>query len=117
MKFILLIYHGTSPLPGTDRWNALSQDEQKQIYKDYAELSKTAGLEPGYPLGLPNTAKTVQLRDGKTVVKDGSYLPEGLGGYSIFEAENMEAAIALASRIPAARLGGAIEVRAVEKYW
>ncbi|WP_374077136.1 YciI family protein [Bdellovibrio bacteriovorus] len=117
MQFVLLIYQGTTPLPGSDRWNALSAEEQKRIYADYAEFSKTAGLSPGLPFGLPDVAKTVQVRDGKIEVKNGTYLPEGVGGYSVFEAENMEAAVALAATIPAARLGGAIEVRPVEKYW
>lgn len=117
MKFVLLIYQGTTPLPGSDRWNAMSQDEQNAIYKDYAEFNKTPGLEAGLPLGLPSAAMTVQVKNGKTETKEGLYLSEGVGGYCVFEAKNMEAAIALASRIPAARLGGAIEIRPVEKYW
>jgi hypothetical protein len=57
------------------------------------------------------------VRDGKTHVKDGTYLAEGAGGYSVYEAESMDAAIALAARIPAARLGGAVEIRRAEKYY
>ena len=117
MKFVLLIYQGTTPLPGSDRWNALPQVEQQKIYADYAELNKTPGIEPGLPLGLPAAARTVQVRDGKPQIKSGTYLAEGVGGFSVFEAENMEAAIALAARIPAARLGGAVEIRPAEKYW
>jgi hypothetical protein len=54
-----------------------------------------------------------------TQVKNGTYLAEGAGGYFVFvyEAESMKAAIALAARIPAARLGGAVEIRPAEKYW
>lgn len=117
MKFVLFIYQGTTPLPGTDRWNALPDAEQKAIYADYAELNKTAGNTSGLPLGLPDAARTVQVRDGKLQVKSGPYLPEGVGGYSVFEAENIEAAIALAAKVPAARLGGAVEIRPAEKYW
>ncbi len=117
MKFVLLIYQGTTPLPGSDRWNALPQGEQQKIYADYAELNKTSGMEPGLPLGLPQAARTVQVRDGKPEVRDGTYLAESVGGFSVFEAENMEAAIALAARVPAARLGGAVEIRPAEKYW
>jgi hypothetical protein len=57
------------------------------------------------------------VRNGKIQVKNGTYLPEGVGGFSVFEAGSMEDAIALAARIPAARLGGAVEVRPAEKYW
>lgn len=118
MTFVLMIYQGTTPLPGSDRWNALSNDEQKRIYAEYAEFNKTPGMTAGLPLGLPNSAKTVRVsRDGKVEMKDGTYLAEGAGGYCVLEAENMEAAIAVAAKIPAARLGGAIEIRAVEKYW
>ena len=117
MTFVLLVYQGSTPLPGSDRWQGLSEAEQKAIYADYAELNKTQGVSPGLPLGLPDAARTVQVRDGKTQVKNGTYLAEGAAGYSVYEAESMEAAIALAARIPAARLGGAVEIRPAEKYW
>jgi hypothetical protein len=117
MKFALLIYQGTTPLPGSDSWKALPEAEQKAIYAAYAEMMKTAGVTPGLPLGLPDAARTVQVRDGKPQVKNGPHLAECVGGYFVFEAENMDAAIALAARVPAARLGGAVEVRPVEQYW
>jgi hypothetical protein len=116
-KFVLLIYQGTTPLPGSDAWKGLSEAEQKAVYADYAEINKTAGVTTGLPLGLPAAARTVQVRNGKLQVKNGLHLAEGVGGYIVFEAENMEAAIALAARIPAARLGGAVEVRPAEQYW
>src|SRR5262245_59457885 len=117
MKFVLLIYQGATPLPGSDRWQAMSEAEQKAIYADYAELNRTEGVAPGLPLGLPDAARTVQVRDGKTLVKNGTYLPEGAAGYTVYEAEDIDVAIALAARIPAARLGGAVEIRPAEKYW
>jgi hypothetical protein len=118
MKYVLLIYHGPNPtLPGSDRWNALPAAEQKAIYADYADVNKIAGNAPGLPLGLPEAARTVQILDGKPRVKNGTYLSEGVAGYTVFEAESMEAAIKLAERIPAARLGGAVEVRPAEKYF
>jgi hypothetical protein len=117
MKFVLLVYQGSAPLPGSDRWEALSEAEKKAIYTDYAALNNTEGVAPGLPLGLPDTARTVQVRDGETHIKNGTYLPEGAAGYAVYEAESMDAAITLASRIPAARLGGAVEIRPAEKYW
>jgi hypothetical protein len=117
MKYVLLIYQGTTPLPGTDAWQALPVVEQKQIYADYAALNEAAGIAPGLPLGLPGAARTVQVRDGKVRVKEGPHLAEGVAGFSVYEAESMEAAVALAARIPAARLGGAVEIRPAEKYW
>src|SRR5678815_2135164 len=117
MKFVLLVYQGSTPLPGSDSWQALTETEQKAIYADYAELNKTPGVTPGLPLGLPDAARTVQVRDGKPQVKTGTHLAEGVAGYAVLEAENIEAAIALAARVPAARLGGAVEVRPAEQYW
>jgi hypothetical protein len=117
MKYVLMIYQGTTPLPGSDRWKALSAAEQKQIYADYAELTEAPGISSGLPLGRPDAARTVQVRDGKVSVKNGPHLSEGVGGFSVYEAESMDAAIALAARIPAARLGGAVEIRPAEKYW
>jgi hypothetical protein len=118
MKYVLMIYQGPTPtLPGSDRWKALPEAEQKAIYADYAEINKTSGVTPGLPLGLPNAAKTVRVGNGSPQVRDGTYLTETVGGYMVVEAENMEAAVALAARIPAARLGGAVEIRPVEQYW
>jgi hypothetical protein len=117
MKFVLLIYQGTTPLPGSDRWTAMSEAEQKAVYAEYAELNKTRGVAPGLPLGQLDAARTVQVKGGQAHVKEGTHLTEGVAGYAVFDAENMDTAIALAARIPAARLGGAVEVRPVEKYW
>ena len=117
MKFVLLVYQGSTPLPGSDRWQALPEAEKQKIYAEYAELNRTEGITAGLPLGLPGAARTVQVRDGQTHVKNGTYLPEGAAGYSVYEADTMDAAIALAARIPAARLGGAVEIRPAEKYW
>ena len=117
MQFVLMIYQGTTPLPGTAPWKALPEDEQKRIYAEYGALSKIPGVTPGLPLGLPAAARTVQVRDGKVQVRNGTYLQEGAGGYLVFEAEDIDAAVSLAARIPAARLGGAIEIRPAEQYW
>lgn len=119
MQFVLMIYQGTTPLPNTPAWDALAEDEQKQIYADYAALNSTPGLTPGVPLGLPDQATTVRVENGTTVTNDGPYLDTNgaVGGYAVFEADDVKDAIELASRIPAARLGGAIEVRPAATYW
>jgi hypothetical protein len=117
MKFIVLIYQGTAPLPGSEAWKALPEAEQKAIYADYASINQSPSVAPGLPLGLANAARTVQVQDGKLLVRNGPHLAEGLGGYLVLDAETMEAAVAFAARIPAARLGGAAEIRPAEKYW
>ncbi len=119
MKYVVLIYQGSTPLPGSDEWRSLPEEEQKAIYADYGALNRTPGLTPGPPMGLPADATTVRVQDGKTMVTDGPFVSvkEALGGSFVLEAENIDAAIQVASRIPAARLGGAIEIRPSETYW
>ena len=119
MQYVMLIYQGTTPLPGTDSWATLSEDEQKQVFADYGALNETPGVTPGLPLGLPENATTVRVADGETLVTDGPFvgIKEAIGGFFVFEADDLDAAIEVASGVPAARLGGAIEVRPVETYW
>jgi hypothetical protein len=118
MKYMLLIHQGSTPLPGTDEWESLSEDEQKAVYADYQAINETPGVTPGQGLQPPETATTVRVQDGKTLTIDGPFVDtkEALGGYLFFEADNLDAAIELAARIPAARLGGAIEVRPIMEW-
>jgi hypothetical protein len=119
MQFVLLIYQGTTPIPNTEEWKTLPDEEKKRIYTDYEALNKTSGVTPGLPLGLPKDATTVQVQNGKTLSTNGTFVDDkkAVAGYFTFEAGNLDAAIDVASRIPAARLGGAIEIRPVAKYW
>jgi hypothetical protein len=61
----------------------------------------------------------VRVQDGKPLTTDGPFVTvkEALGGYFVFEADNIDAALEMAARVPAARLGGAVEVRPSETYW
>ena len=113
MKYMLLIHQGTTPLPGSEEWERLADDEKNAIYAAYKGINETAGVSPGVQMQPPETATTVRVQDGKTLTTDGPFVEtkEALGGYLFFEADDLDAAIELASRIPAARLGGAIEVR------
>ncbi len=113
MKYMLLIHQGTTPAPGTPEWENLSQDEQQAVYSDYQAVNETPGVTPGSWMESPEMATTVRVDDGKTLTTDGPFVAvkEALGGYLFLEADDVDAAIELASRIPAARLGGAIEIR------
>ncbi|MBL8774637.1 MAG: YciI family protein [Acidimicrobiales bacterium] len=119
MKYMLLIHQGTTPTPlDPEAWATLSEDEQQQIYADYGAVNATPGVTPGNGLQPPETATTVRVEDGRTLVTDGPFVEvkEALNGYLIYEADDLDAAIALAARIPAARLGGAIEVRPIMEW-
>jgi hypothetical protein len=113
MKYLLLIQHGSTALPGSEEWDRLSEDEQKSVASDYQAINQTPGVTPGAWMEPAETATTVRVKDGETLTTDGPFVAvkEALGGYLFFEADNLDAAIELASRIPAARMGGAVEIR------
>jgi hypothetical protein len=117
MHYMLLIHQGDTPTPRSPDWARLSEDEQKAVFADYQAVNETPGVTPGRWLDAPETATTVRVQDGKTLTTDGPFatVKEALGGYLLFEADDLDAAIELASRIPAARLGGAIEIRPIKK--
>jgi hypothetical protein len=115
MQYVILIYQGEA----LARQAALPEEEQKQVYADYGALNKDPRVTVGVPLGLPENATTVRVEDGKTLTTDGPFMAakEALGGYFVLEADDLDAAIELATKIPAARFGGAIEIRPSETYW
>jgi hypothetical protein len=116
MQYMLLIHQGDTPTPrDPEAWGRLSEDEQQAVYADYQAINQTPGVTPGEQLADPETATVVRVQDGKTLTTDGPFveLKEAIGGFLFFEADDLDAAIELASRIPAARLGGAIEVRPI----
>jgi hypothetical protein len=119
MQYMILIYQGSTPLPGTPEWDALPTEEQQRVYADYGALNQQPGVTPGLPLGSPENATTVRVADGKPLVTDGPFVStkEAIGGWFVVEAEDLDAAIAIAARVPAARLGGALEIRPVEASW
>jgi hypothetical protein len=111
MQYLLQIYSGDA----IAEFETLSEDEQKQVLGEYYALSETPGVIGGDQLQPAETATTVRVEDGRTLTTDGPFVDtkEVLGGYYLYEADDLDAAIELASRIPAARMGGAIEVRPV----
>jgi hypothetical protein len=114
MKYMLLIHHGDTPTPNTpEAWEALPEEEKQAIPRDYQAINETPGVTPGEWLQPAEAATTVRVEDGRTLTTDGPFVAvkEALGGYLFYEADDLDAAIALAARIPSARLGGAVEVR------
>jgi hypothetical protein len=119
MKYMLLIHQGTAPTPyAPDAWAQLSEDERSAIADGYRALNETSGVTPGEQLQPPEAATTVRVEDGRTLVTDGPFVAvkEALGGWLTYEADDLDAAIELASRIPAARMGGAVEVRPIAEW-
>jgi hypothetical protein len=119
MKYMLLIHQGDTPTPrDPDAWARLPEDEQNAVFADYKAINETPGVTPGQQLADPETATTVRVEDGKTLTTDGPFVAvkEALGGWFLFEADDLDAAIELAARVPAARLGGAVEVRPIVEW-
>ena len=112
MKYAMLIHYE----PG--HTDALSEDEFKAMLGDYTELRDHPGYVASGELQPVETATTVRVEGGKTLVTDGPFVSvkEALGGYLFYEADDLDAAIELAARIPAARLGGGIEIRPVVEW-
>jgi len=119
MKYMLLIHQGTTPTPNDpDAWAKLSQDEQNAVYAAYKALNENPAVTSGVQMQSPETATTVRVQDGRTLTTDGPFaeLKEAIGGYLFFEADDLDAAIALPATIPAASMGGAIEVRPIVEW-
>jgi hypothetical protein len=100
-----------------------SQSEYAEMTKEYAAFSAAAEavLRGGAALYPTSTATTVHVTGGKggdVVTSDGPYAEtkEALTGFYLYEAEDLDGAIALAAQIPAAWTGGKIEVRPVLQF-
>lgn len=113
MNYMLLIHQGTTPQPGTPEWDALSDAAKGAVFAGYQAVNETPGFTPGARMQPPELATTVRVQDGRTLTTDGPFaeMKEAIGGYCFLEADDLDAAIELAARIPAASMGGAVEVR------
>jgi hypothetical protein len=115
MKYVMLIYQGDAQ----ERQSALSDEEQKQVYADYQAINQMPNVTPMPPMGVPEHATTVRVQGGKTLTTDGPFvgMKEAVGGVFILEADDLDVAIEVAARVPAARYGGAVEIRPSEVSW
>ncbi len=109
MKYALLIY----TKPGS--WEELSEAEQQSSYGEYMALNDDPTVVGGEQLHPTESATTVRVNGGDTLTTDGPFADtkEILGGFYLLDADDLDAAIGVAARIPAARQGGSIEVRPV----
>jgi hypothetical protein len=111
VEYVMQIFQG----PALERYGEMSEDDQKAVAADYWAINQTPGVTPGKGLALPDTATTVRVENGSTITTDGPFAEtkEALGGFFFFETDDLDSAIELAARVPAARLGGAVEIRPV----
>jgi hypothetical protein len=104
--------------PAARDWKSMPEDDQNSIVAGWKAINETPGVTPGTGLQPPETATTVRVQDGRTLTTDGPFveIKEALDGYLIYEADDLDAAIELATRIPATRYGGAVEVRPIMEW-
>jgi hypothetical protein len=109
MKYLMLVYQDESLLTEDVREECYA--ESSALIDDIRSKGKFLGASPLYPT---STATSVRVRDGRTLVTDGPFAEtrEQLGGFYLIDAANLDDALSIAERIPAARRG-TIEVRPV----
>jgi hypothetical protein len=114
MQYMMLINLG----PRVRDFENLSEEEHGALAKGFQALNETPGVTPGTRLAPPETATTVRVQDGKTLTTDGPFVEtkEALDGYFMLEADDLDAAIEVASKVPATSMGGAIEVRPIATW-
>ena len=107
MRYALLIYDKPGSL------EALGEREREAVMDEYLALTREEGFVGGAQLRPVETATTVRVRDGETLLTDGPFADtkEVFGGFYLVEAADLDEALAVAARVPAARLGGSVEVR------
>lgn len=109
MKYMLLVYDNPA------NWTDITEEEMKGLYAEYAAVSNDPATVDSNQLAPIDTAKTVRIKNGETLTTDGPFAEtkEHLGGYYLVEADSIDAALKIGARIPSARLGGSVEVRAL----
>lgn len=93
----------------------LPADEQEKVTAEFVAARKSPGVLDGNQLQAASTAATVRVEEGQTQVTEGPAVGAGaeLNGYYIYDAPDLDAAVAFAARIPIARMGGTVEIRAL----
>jgi hypothetical protein len=115
MRYLLLIYQDEA---AHARWSQEQLGAEYEAYMAYgAEVSKRGVFQSGAALMPTNTATTVRLRGGKILTTDGPFAEtkEQLGGYYLLNCKDLDEAIELAAKIPAAP-DGSIEIRPVMEF-
>ncbi len=108
MKYALLIY-------GSPEVRDLPEEEIKSVIGEYDAIFDAPGVLDGMQLQGTGSATTVRVQNGEALLSDGPFVDakEYIGGFFLLEADNLDEATALAARVPAARMGGAVEVRPI----
>jgi hypothetical protein len=109
MRYALMIFENPTAYDG------LSDDERRAITAEYMDIAADARVLSGAHLRPPATATTLRAADGELLTTDGPFADtkEVFGGWFVFEGDDLDAALEVAGRIPALRMGGCVEVRPI----
>jgi hypothetical protein len=96
-----------------DAFERLPADEQEAIREELRAVGRLPGVKSAARLQPVESATTVRIENGRALLTDGPFVDakEHVGGFCIVEADDLDGALEIAARIPAARMGGAVEVR------
>ena len=109
MKYLLQIY----PPAARDELDRMPEDERQAIVEEYLAIGRSPEVIGGEQLQPIETATTVRVENGETLLTDGPFVDakEHVGGFLLVQADDLDVALDIAARVPAARMGGAVEVR------
>lgn len=109
MQYALLIFTQPGSL------DALSDADRRSVSEEYMAIGREPGIRGGEQLAPVETATTVRVNGGQTLTTDGPFADtkEVFAGFYLLDADNLDHAVEIASRIPAARMGGSVEVRPI----
>ena len=109
MKYLLQIY----PPAAREELDRMPEDERQAIVEEYLAIGRSPEVIGGEQLQPIETATTVRVENGETLLTDGPFVDakEHVGGFLLIQADDLDVALDIAARVPAARMGGAVEVR------
>jgi hypothetical protein len=106
MKYALFVYDA----PGS--WHSLATEQKHALHDAYHEVAASSGVIGHYRLRPPNMTRTIRVQDGETIEAEGplAHMRENLRAIYLLETDDQDSVLELATRIPAVRMGGAVEV-------
>ncbi|MGB8351153.1 MAG: YciI family protein [Gaiella sp.] len=109
MKYLLQIY----PPAAREEYDRMPEDERQALVEEYLAIGRSPEVIGGQQLQPIDTATTVRVENGETLLTDGPFVDakEHVGGFLLVQADDLDVALDIAARGPAARMGGAVEVR------
>jgi hypothetical protein len=111
VKYLLQLYGNTS----REQVEAMSEEQRRALYAEWGALREAPGITHGHELADPSSATTVRVQEGRPLTTDGPFVEtkEALGGYFLLDADDLDAAIEIAAKVPTASRGGAVEIRPI----